>query len=387
MTQQKPELIREPSSLDVAIVFGILIALLAASYMLFGKDAVLGPNQVALIFSSVIAGIIAHKNGMEWEGVSQSVVDGVAAGPSAIFILLAVGALIGSWALSGALAAMIFYGLEFLNPDYFYISALALCALLATAVGSSWTVIGTIGVGLMGIAPSLGMSPEITAGAIVSEAFFGDRTSPLSDTLNLATALRLPPFVKIFAGALVGGIVTAVLNPQVAIEFAGDATLPAPIGILKGVWLALSTGFVSHTGEPTLDELLSRRGMSHMLNTIWLIMSALAFGALVEHAGLVQRIVNPIAARARTIGGLIASVAVCCIGTNIVTADQYILSAATLAISTVSFAGFAFFCLLSPIMTVVIGAPVIRIIRIEPKSRIRTSRGLGSHGRFERCVC
>ena len=324
MTQQKPELIREPSSLDVAIVFGILIALLAASYMLFGKDAVLGPNQVALIFSSVIAGIIAHKNGMEWEGVSQSVVDGVAAGPSAIFILLAVGALIGSWALSGALAAMIFYGLEFLNPDYFYISALALCALLATAVGSSWTVIGTIGVGLMGIAPSLGMSPEITAGAIVSEAFFGDRTSPLSDTLNLATALRLPPFVKIFAGALVGGIVTAVLNPQVAIEFAGDATLPAPIGILKGVWLALSTGFVSHTGEPTLDELLSRRGMSHMLNTIWLIMSALAFGALVEHAGLVQRIVNPIAARARTIGGLIASVAVCCIGTNIVTADQYI---------------------------------------------------------------
>jgi len=167
-----------------------------------------------------------------------------------------------------------------------------------------------------------------------------------------------------------------------------------------------------------------------MLNTIWLIMSALAFGALVEHAGLVQRIVNPIAARARTIGGLIASVAVCCIGTNIVTADQYMAVAlpgrvfrsefqrrgyapvvvaralgdagvatsplipwnscgayvaATLAISTVSFAGFAFFCLLSPIMTVVIGA--LSLSRIEPKSRIRTSRGLGSHGRFERCVC
>ena len=487
MTEQKLELIREPSGLDAALVFGILITLLAASYMLFGKDAVRGPNQVALIFSSVVAGIVAHKNGMNWEGVSQSVVDGVAAGLSAIFILLSVGALIGSWALSGTMAAMIYYGLEFMNPDYFYVSALAVCAVLAAAVGSSWTVIGTIGVGLMGIAPNLGASPEITAGAIVSGAFFGDRTSPLSDTLNLATAitganlykliretlwtsvpsfllallffgllghsstgeaehamsdlshhfhispwaliplalvlicavLRLPPFVTIFAGALVGGIVTAALNSRVAIEFVGDASLPAPIGILKGVWLALSTGFVSRTGEPAIDELLSRGGMAHMLDTIWLIMSALAFGAIVEHAGLVQRIVNPIAARAKTSGGLIASVAGCCIGTNIVTADQYMAVAlpgrmfrsefqrrgydpvvlaralgdagvvtsplipwnscgayvaATLGISTVSFAGFAFFCLLSPLMTVAIGVLGIRMIKLEPEAEFRPVR-------------
>ena len=474
------EVIRPPSALDAAIVFGVLIVLLAASYLLFGKDSAFGPNQIALIFSCVVAGVVAHKNGMRWDGVSQAVVDGVATGLSAIFILLAVGALIGSWALSGTMAAMIYYGLEFLSPNYFYISTLVICALVAVAVGSSWTVIGTIGVGLMGVAANLGMSPEIAAGAVVSGAFFGDRTSPLSDTLNLATAvtgaelfdliresfwtslpsfvlagalftwlghpasggesghamqnlalhfnislwaflplavvfalaiLRFPPFVTIFAGALLGGVVAAVLNPHVALAFVADADLPAPIRVFKGVWLALSTGFVSRTGEPAIDALLSRGGMAQMLNTVWLIMSALAFGAIVEHAGLVQRIVGPIAARARSIGALLTSVAAVCIGTNIATADQYMAVAlpgrmfgpefrrrgyapvvlaralgdagvvtsalvpwnscgayiaATLAIPTFSFAGYAFFCLFAPLMTVAIGWFGIRMIRTAP---------------------
>jgi NhaC family Na+:H+ antiporter len=478
-TVPEPENIRPPSALDSALVFGVLIVLLAASYLLFGKESALGPNQIALIFSCVVAGVVAHKNGMRWEGVSQSVVDGVATGLSAIFIILAVGALIGSWALSGTMAAMIYYGLEFLNPNYFYVSTLMICALVAVAVGSSWTVIGTIGVGLMGVAANLGMSPEIAAGAIVSGAFFGDRTSPLSDTLNLATAvtgaelfqliresfwtsvpsfalaallfaglghsasgepghamqnlavhfnisawaflpliavfalaiLRFPPFVTIFAGALLGGGVAAALNPQVAMAFAADGDLPAPIRIFKAVWMALSTGFVSRTGEPAIDALLSRGGMAQMLNTVWLIMSALAFGAIVEHAGLVQRIVGPIAARARSIGGLVTSVAAVCVGTNIATADQYMAVAlpgrmfgpefrrrgyapvvlartlgdagvvtsalipwnscgayiaATLAIPTFSFAGYAFFCLFAPLMTVVIGWLGLRMLKAEP---------------------
>jgi NhaC family Na+:H+ antiporter len=473
------DVIRPPSTFDSAVVFSVLIVLLASSYLLFGKDSASGPNQIALIFASVVAGVVAHKNGMRWEGVSQAVVDGVATGLSAIFILLAVGALIGSWALSGTMAAMIYYGLELLNPNFFYLSTLIICALLAIAVGSSWTVIGTIGVGLMGVAANMGLSPEITAGAIVSGAFFGDRTSPLSDTLNLATAvtgadlfqlireslwtsvpsfvlsallfaglghsasgesshamknlaehfnvslwaflpllavftlaiLRFPPFVTIFAGALLGGAVAAALNPNVVMDFVADADLPAPIRVFKGVWLALSTGFVSRTGDPAIDALLSRGGMSHMLNTVWLIMSALAFGAIVEHAGLVQRIVQPIAARARSVGGLIASVACVCVGTNIATADQYMAVAlpgrmfgsefrrrgyapvvlartlgdagvvtsalipwnscgayiaATLAIPTFSFAGFAFFCLFAPLMTVAIGLLNLRMLKSAP---------------------
>ena len=223
--------------------------------------------------------------------------------------------------------------------------------------------------------------------------------------------LRFPPFVTIFAGALLGGVVAAVLNPQVAIAFVADSDLPAPIRVFKGVWLALSTGFVSRTGEPAIDALLSRGGMAQMLNTVWLIMSALAFGAIVEHAGLVQRIVEPIAARAQSIGGLIASVAAVCIGTNIATADQYMAVAlpgrmfgpefrrrgyapvvlartlgdagvvtsalipwnscgayiaATLAVPTFSFAGFAFFCLFAPLMTVAIGLLGLRMLKAAP---------------------
>jgi Na+:H+ antiporter, NhaC family len=480
--EPKPDYERPPSGRDSALVFGVLILLLAASYLLFGKEAAKGPNQIALIFSSVVAGLVAHKNGMRWEGVNQSIIDGVAAGLSAIFILLAVGALIGSWALSGTMAAMVYYGLDLLNPQYFYVSALALCAAIAVALGSSWTVIGTIGVGLMGVAANLGLSLEITAGAIVSGAFFGDRTSPLSDTLNLAAAvtgadlfrliraslwtsvpsfllaaalfaalgsssadqaapalrnlsdhfnispwaflplgavfllavLRLPPFVTIFAGALLGGAVAAALNPGVALAFVDEPDLPAPVRIFKAVWLALSTGFVSRSGDAALDALLSRGGMAHMLNTVWLIMSALAFGAIVEHAGLVQRLVDPIAARARTIGGLIASTAAVCVGVNLATADQYMAVAlpgrmfgpeyrkrgyapvvlaralgdagvatsalipwnscgayiaATLAIPTFSFAGFAFFCLLSPLMTVAIGLLGLKMTRAEVKAQ------------------
>jgi len=471
-----------PSVLDCVIVFVVLITLLTMSYVLFGKDAALGPNQIALIFSALVAAGIAHKNGMAWPGVSQAVVDGVASGLSAIFILLAVGALIGSWALSGTIVAMIYYGLEFLRPDMFYVSTLVICALIAVAVGSSWTVIGTIGVGLMGIASNLGLSPTVTAGAVVSGAFFGDRTSPLSDTVNLASAitgaelfeltreslwtavpsfllalvcftllgapapsgsvsamyeleqhfnislwaffplvfvltlaiLRFPPFVTIFSGALVGGIVAVFLNPQTVIAFAADSSLPQPIALLKGVWMALANGFVSNTGEPATDELLSRGGMSHMLSTVWLIMAALAFGAIAEHAGLLARVVDPVVARARSIGGLITAVVACCLGANIVTADQYMAVAlpgrmfraeverrgyrsvvlaraigdggavtsplipwnscgayiaATLAVPTISFAGYAFFCLISPLVTILIAVLGFRMLRAAPTEK------------------
>lgn len=474
---------RAPSGFDSFFVFAVLIVLLALSFLLFGKDAASGPNQIALIFSSLVAGGVAHKNGMSWPGVSKAVVDGVATGLSAIFILLAVGALIGTWAISGTLVAMIYYGLELLNPDIFYISALIICALIAVAVGSSWTVIGTIGVGLMGVAANLGLSPAITAGAIVSGAFFGDRTLPLSDTLNLGSAvtganlytlvrelmwtavpslllalalfafmgqsgaadanhamddlsrhfnispwaflplifvfvlavLRFPPFVTIFSGALLGGLVAVVLNPQTVIAFANAPSLPAPLALLKGVWMALATGFVSSTGEPETDALLSRGGMAHMLATVWLIMAALAFGAIVEHAGLVARIVDPIVSRARTIGGLVATVAACCVGANIVTADQYMAVAlpgrvfraeferrgyqpvvlaravgdtgtvtsalipwnscgayvaATLAIPTFGFAGFAFFCLINPLMTILIAMLGFRMLKADPAEEV-----------------
>jgi len=180
--------IRAPSLVDACIPVAALIVLLATSYLLFGEKAAQGPNQVALVFCGLIASGVAVKNGMPWSGLRQAVIDGVASALSAIFILLAVGALIGTWALSGTIVAMVYYGLEMLSPHYFYASAAAICAVVAVGIGSSWTVAGTIGIGLIGVAANMGLSPAITAGAVISGAYFGDKTSPLSDTVNLAAA-------------------------------------------------------------------------------------------------------------------------------------------------------------------------------------------------------
>ncbi|MGY0834066.1 Na+/H+ antiporter NhaC family protein [Azospirillum argentinense] len=383
---------RRPTLLDALLPMIALIALLALSYLLFGKDASAGPNQVALLFSGIIAAGIAYKNGMPWDGVRQAVVDGIATGLAAIMILLAVGALIGTWALSGTIVAMVYYGLQILSPHYFYATTAIICALVGFSIGSSWTVAGTIGIGLMGVAASMNLSPEITAGAVISGAYFGDKASPLSDTANLATAVtgsgiyehireslftsvpallvaillfgmlgapgdfdatamisgieshftvslwaftplllvlglsiaRFPPFITIFFGALAGGLLAVVLEPARVVAFAAAPEMPAAVAMLKGVWMALANGYVAHSGNESLDVILTRGGMSSMMNTVWLIITALSFGATVEHAGLLNRLIDPVIHRMRSVGGLVATVVATCIGANIVTSDQYI---------------------------------------------------------------
>ncbi len=467
---------REPSLIDALVPVVALIGLLATSYYLFGDLASQGPNQVALLFCGLIAAGIAYKNGMAWGALRQATIDGVASGLTAIFILLAVGALIGTWAMSGTIIAMVYYGLKILSPSYFYASSAIICAVVALSIGSSWTVAGTIGIGLMGIAANMGLSPEITAGAVISGAYFGDKASPLSDTVNLTAAaagadlfehireslwtsipslllavllfvllgsprdfdaaatlagieqhydvtlwafvplvfvfvlavMRLPAFVTIFSGALLGAVMAVIFNSNAVIGFAADPALPAPLAALKGIWRALASGYVANTGETDIDSLLSRGGMESMLGTVWLILTALAFGTVMEHAGLLTRLVNPILDRARSVGGLVASVVASCIGANIVTSDQYIAivlpgrmfraeferrglapvvlsravgdsatvtsplvpwnscgayMAATLGVATLSFAGYAFFCLINPLVTILIAVLGIRMLR------------------------
>jgi Na+:H+ antiporter, NhaC family len=384
--------VRKPSLLDALIPAIALIGLLALSYIFFGDAASAGPNQIALLFCGIIAAGIAYKNGMAWEGVRQAAIDGIASGLAAIMILLAVGALIGTWALSGTIVAMVYYGLQILSPNYFYATTALICAVIGISIGSSWTVAGTIGIGLMGAAASMNLSPEITAGAVISGAYFGDKASPLSDTANLATATagsgiyehireslftsipalliavlifsalgapgdfdasamlsgldrnfnislwafvplvivlglsvaRFPPFVTIFIGALAGGVMALFLDPSRVIAFAADPGLSAPLAAIKGVWMALANGYVASSGNAAVDVILTRGGMSSMMNTVWLIITALAFGATVEHAGLLNRLIDPLIHRVRSIGALVASVVATCIGANIVTSDQYI---------------------------------------------------------------
>ena len=136
-----------------------LVGLLGLSFFLFGDAAASGPNQVALVFCSILAIAVAWRHGHSIDDLRDAAVASVTAGLPAIFILLSVGALIGTWALSGTLIAMVYYGLQLLNPDYFYPTACLICLVAAVSIGSSWTVAGTLGIGLMGVAREMGLDP------------------------------------------------------------------------------------------------------------------------------------------------------------------------------------------------------------------------------------
>ena len=180
---------REPSFIDALIPVIALVSMLSLSVYLYGDGSSSGANQIALILAGCVALVIGVKNGHNWREVEKAITQGIANTFGAILILMAVGMLIGSWILSGTVPAMIYYGLQLINPTIFYFTACILSAIAAISVGSSWTVASTIGIGLMGIASGLGLEPEITAGAIISGAYFGDKMSPLSDTTNLAPAV------------------------------------------------------------------------------------------------------------------------------------------------------------------------------------------------------
>lgn len=180
--------IKQPSLLDALIPVIVLISMLAGTVAVFGLDS-FGPNQVALIMAAAVAAMIGIKNGHSWNEIEHGMIDTISVSLQSILILLMVGALIGSWILSGTVPSMIYYGVELMSPDYFYLTACLVCALLGFSIGSSWTVAGTLGIGLMGIAAALNLSLPISAGAIISGAYFGDKLSPLSETTNLAAAV------------------------------------------------------------------------------------------------------------------------------------------------------------------------------------------------------
>lgn len=180
---------RQPSALDAAVPLVVLIILLSASVYMFGDSSSYGPNQIALFMGTAVAVVIGLKNGYRWSVLEEAMVNGISLSLGAVLILLSVGALIGTWMLSGTVPTLIYYGLQLLSPSWFYAASCLLCGIVAMSIGSSWTTAATIGVALIGVAQGLDLSPAITAGAIVSGAYFGDKISPLSETTNLAPAV------------------------------------------------------------------------------------------------------------------------------------------------------------------------------------------------------
>ncbi|ELR69111.1 Na+/H+ antiporter NhaC [Fulvivirga imtechensis AK7] len=180
---------RKPSLLLSLIPIIFLVGLLAANVFVFSDNASYGPNQMALIFAAALAGVLSLTLNFKWDEILDGIVQSISSAMGAILILLMIGSLAGTWLISGVVPAMIYYGLDILNPTIFLFAACIVSAVVSLATGSSWSTAATIGIALMGIGQALGIHEGVIAGAVISGAYFGDKMSPLSDTTNLAPAM------------------------------------------------------------------------------------------------------------------------------------------------------------------------------------------------------
>ncbi|NER13944.1 Na+/H+ antiporter NhaC [Leptobacterium flavescens] len=170
-------------------VFALVLMLFYNVFFVFKDDALSGSNQFILLMGAAVAAIVGFWNKVSYKQMLEEVAQNVKSTTGALIILLFVGALAGTWLISGIIPSMIYYGLKILNPTIFLPACIVICAIISIATGSSWTTSATVGIALIGIGNTLGISMGMTAGAVISGAYFGDKMSPLSDTTNLAPAM------------------------------------------------------------------------------------------------------------------------------------------------------------------------------------------------------
>ncbi len=180
---------KELSIWEALIPVVLLVAMLAYNVSVFGDEALSGSNQFILLMGGAVAAVVGLLNKVSFGRMMEEVAQNIKSTTGAILILLMVGALAGTWLLSGIIPAMIYYGLQILNPAIFLPATLIICSLIAIATGSSWTTSATVGIALVGIGTALGFNAGMVAGAAISGAYFGDKLSPMSDTTNLAPAM------------------------------------------------------------------------------------------------------------------------------------------------------------------------------------------------------
>ncbi len=399
MAASEPPAPRPPSLLDALAPVLMLIALIALTIATFGVSATDGPLQVALMLSAAFASLVALKNGYTSAALADAAIGGVTTAVGAIFILLSVGALIGTWNMAGTIPTVVDYGVQLLHPSIFFVATAAICAIVGLVTGSSWTTAGTLGVAFVGMAKVMGVSQATAAGAVICGAYFGDKMTPLSETTILVPRLvggglttgqhirnmfwtagpalaislviflviglrvdtsggtvstdeavaalenafhislvnllplallvvftlrKTPPFLAIIGSALFAGILACFTQWTAVKAFVDDPTLGWFATAVKGIYGAMATGFESHSGVKAVDDLFSRGGMAGLLTTVWLVLAAMAFAAIIEHAGFLQRLLEPIVARARGRGRLILAVNASGIGLNITAGDQYV---------------------------------------------------------------
>jgi len=391
---------RTPSLLQAIIPIAVLITLLVLNVVHFGDHTLDGANQFALILASAVAGIIAISLGVKWAHIRESMVKSIGSAMPSILILLMIGALAGTWLLSGVVPTLIYYGLKVFHPKIFLFATVIIAGMVSLATGSSWSTVATIGIALIGVGQALGISQGLVAGAVISGAYFGDKMSPLSDTTNLAPAMagtdlfthirymtittvpamsvtliifliigftykfdaapgdieivleaieskfritpwlmivpaflifiivkKIPPLPALLAGSLIGGIFAIIFQPHLVREVALVLD-PSTTSLFKASYLSVMQSIFGDiaiiTQNDMVNELLSSSGMHGMLNTIWLVLSAMVFGGTMESAGLLVKITSSVIRWAQSTGSLVTTTIATSIFFNITASDQYI---------------------------------------------------------------
>lgn len=338
--------------------------------------------HIPIVISTILAALMAYKVGCDWEMIRDGILESNFRALEALIIVMCVGMLIGSWVIGGVVPAMIYYGLDVISPKFFLPTGAILCAIVSVATGSAWTSSGTVGIALMGIGSGLGINPALTAGMVISGAYFGDKISPLSDSTNVAAAAAetnlylhvrsmlyttIPSFIIALviyliislnydAGNYNAEIVNTIqkslyshfkitpmaLIPPLFVLFTAIKKIPAIPSLLGasfigGVWAMIfqkSTlvevlqsyqyGYVSETGYEVVDKLLTRGGVNNMMWTISLIIFALSFGGILEKAKFTEVILERIIKYVHSVGSLVTVTIFTGIACDFVLTDQYL---------------------------------------------------------------
>ena len=377
----------------------ILVTLLALNISIFGSDAILGASQVALLFSAGVAIWLAMwLFKVPWQDFEEAIKSNIGDVTTAIVILFLIGAISGTWTMSGIVPTFIYYGVKIISPKIFLLTACVICALVSVMVGSSWTTIATIGVALLGIGKAEGFSDGVIAGAIISGAYFGDKISPLSDTTVLASSTsKVPMFTHIrylMYTTVPSIVITLIIFLILGLSHNGDDAamineytnvlgakfnitpwlmiVPALTAIMIArkmpalIVLALSTVLAAaaalifqpdimreigssvsgsgssakilftgtietiynsvsvETGNPDVDQLVASKGMLGMLNTVYLIICAMCFGAAMKASGMLHHLASMILPMTKRRVSLVTSTVVTGTALNGIVSDQYL---------------------------------------------------------------
>lgn len=377
----------------------ILVTLLALNISIFGSDAILGASQVALLFSAGVAIWLAMwLFKVPWQDFEETIKSNIGDVTTAIVILFLIGAISGTWTVSGIVPTFIYYGVKIISPKVFLLTACIICALVSVTIGSSWTTIATIGVALLGIGKALGFSDGMIAGAIISGAYFGDKISPLSDTTVLASSMskvpmfdhirylmyttvpsivitlviftilgfshsgsdsslineytsvldskfnitpwlmivpaltavmiarRMPALIVLALSTATAAIAAVIFQPDIIREIgasiAGDGSNAKILftGTIESIYNSVSI----ETGNPEVNQLVASKGMLGMLNTVYLIICAMCFGAALKASGMLRHLASMILPLTKRRTSLVTSTVVTGTALNGIVSDQYL---------------------------------------------------------------